>query len=231
MNQKVNIYINVALINNVNIVLDNIIKNICDSELYDYCNQIYIILNGKIEKLTLNFLKPKINIIFENEDISKCEFPTLNKIWNDCQKEDLIILYLHTKGVTKPNDDRIEDWVNLLIHFNINKWEERIHDLQNFDCSGINLLGNPDDLNFNPETWGVNRAPLHYSGNFWWSKSEHIKKLPNPYSWVPSTDYVKWRVMCEMWLCQISESKYKCAWQSNVNHYHELYPKNRYCDN
>jgi hypothetical protein len=229
MKHKVHIYINVAIINNVGDILNNIVENIFNSGLYDFCDRIFLIVNGDLNKLDLNFLKPKFELIVENDNVSKCEFPTISKIWKDCNNEEIIVLYLHTKGVSKPNDEKIKDWVNLMIYFNIIKWEERVNDLKNFDCSGVNLNGNKDDLNFSPDTWGVNKAPLHYSGNFWWSKSDHIKKLPNPYSWVPDDDYFKWRVMCEMWLCQIEESKYKCAWQSNVNHYHELYPKTEYC--
>lgn len=34
--------------------------------------------------------------------------------------------------------------------------------------------------------------------------------------------------MAEMWLCQKNDSKYNCAWNSNVNHYNENYPKGKY---
>jgi hypothetical protein len=37
--------------------------------------------------------------------------------------------------------------------------------------------------------------------------------------------------MAEMWLCQISDGKYNCAWVSNVNHYLENYPKELYESN
>jgi hypothetical protein len=72
---------------------------------------------------------------------------------------------------------------------------------------------------------------VHYSGNFWWSKSSHIKNLPNMSNWLPDGNYLRWRVMAEMWLCQIPDGKYSCAWQSNINHYQQNYPKELYESN
>lgn len=227
-NKKINIYINVAVVGNVNYVLADLINSIIKSGLYSTCNQIFLIINGDIKNISLNLTLPKIKLIFDSLDISKCEFPTLQKIWNDCQNEDITVLYLHTKGVTKPGNPMIKDWTDYLIHFNILKWQDRFFELKEYDCTGVNLGGNTEDINDRPETWGYGKAPLHYSGNFWWSTSSHIKNLPEPYKWVPDNNYVKWRVMAEMWLCQIKESNYNCAWKSNVNHYTEMYPKNLY---
>jgi len=229
-NKKINIYINVAIIGNVNYILSELLNTIFKSGLYFACNKIVLICNGDFNQISLNLNIPKIEIVKANSDISKCEFPTLDRIWNDCQQEELIVLYLHTKGVTKPGQQTIQDWTNLLSYFNIGKWQDRFYDLGNYDCSGINFGGNKEDINENPETWGYGKAPVHYSGNFWWSKSSHIKKLPNPISWLPDNNYRKWRVMAEMWLCQI-DGDYKSAWQSNVNHYKQNYPKNLYESN
>ncbi len=227
-NKKINIYINVAVAGNVNHVLADILNATLKGGLYSACNQIYLIINGDIKNISLNLSIPKIKLISANTDISKCEFPTLEKIWNDCQKEELIVLYLHTKGVTKPGNQMIKDWTDYLTYFNVIKWQDRFFELDNYDCTGVNLGGNKDDINESPETWGYGKAPLHYSGNFWWSKSSHIKSLPNPINWLPDNNFFKWRVMAEMWLCQNSENKYKCAWKSNVNHYVENYPKELY---
>lgn len=226
--KKINIYINVAITGSVNYVLADLINSIIRSGLYSACNQIFLILNGDIKNINLNLNLPKIKLIFENQDISKCEFPTLNKIWIDSQNEDMIVLYLHTKGVTKPGNQMIKDWTDYLMHFNILKWQDRFFELENNDCTGVNLGGNSEDIKDNPSTWGYGKAPLHYSGNFWWSTSSHIKKLPEPYKWVPDSNYLKWRVMAEMWLCQIEDAKYNCAWKSNVNHYLDPYPKKIY---
>jgi hypothetical protein len=35
---------------------------------------------------------------------------------------------------------------------------------------------------------------------------------------------MRWRMMAEMWLCQLPDAKYYNAWHSNVDHYIERYP-------
>lgn len=219
----INVYINIAITGSVNLVLLNLIDRINKSGLYDNCNRIYLVFNGEKKLINIDIVGDKYVFIHSSQDISKCEFPTLDLIWEKCQEEDLKVLYLHTKGVTKPNNKNIEDWTQYLSYFNIYKWEDRLNDLDSFDCSGVNFGGKSNDINEHPSTWGYGKSPLHYSGNFWWSKSSHIRKLPNPIKWLPDNNYYKWRVMAEMWLCQVKEGKYYEAWNSGVNHYISLY--------
>lgn len=226
----INIYINIAMVGSVNQVLWDLLVKIKESGLYDKCNKIYLIFNGDRKHLAFNLVSEKYQIIDSNPDISKCEFPTLEYIWSDCQNstEDFYVLYLHTKGVTKPHSQNVKDWTNYLSYFNINKWSDRLKELEENDCTGVNFCGNPDDLNEHPATWGYGKAPQCYAGNFWWSKSSHIKKLPNPVKWAPDSNLLRWRMMCEMWLCQIKGSKYFNAFSSNVDHYMSPYPSHLY---
>ena len=224
----INIYINIAMVGSVNQVLWDLLTRIKQSGLYDAANKIYLVFNGDRKHLAFNLVSDKYVIIDANPDISKCEFPTLDLICEHCKEEDLNVLYLHTKGVTKPGYQQIIDWTNLLSHFNINKWEDRLKDLKENDCSGINFFGNPNDINEHPSTWGYGKAPLHYSGNFWWSKSSHIRKLPNMSNWLPDGNYLRWRVMAEMWVCQVPGGEYFNAFSSDVDHYQNLYPKELY---
>jgi hypothetical protein len=223
-----NIYINVAMVGSVNKVLWNLLTRIKESGLYDYCNKIYLIFNGDKKYLSFNLVSDKYEIVQANSDISMCEFPTLDLIWKHSKEQEFDVLYLHTKGVTKSTSEPVTDWTNYLAYFNINRWTDRIKELETFDCTGTDLKGNFEDYNFHPSTWGYGKAPMHYSGNFWWSKSSHIKNLPRPLVWLPDTNFVKWRVMAEMWLCQIKDAKYFCAWISDKNHYLENYPKELY---
>ena len=228
--KKINIYINVAVVGSVNKVLSGLLSRIKESGLYAACNKICLFINGSINLISSDLTDEKYVIIESNPNVFKCEFPTLDFIWKDCYDEfdDFYILYLHTKGVTKPGSPNIEDWTNYLSYFNINRWEDRYNDLSEYDCSGVNFSGNPEDLKLDPLTWGYGKAPQHYSGNFWWTKLSHIRKLPNPIKWMPDENYQWWRVMCEMWLCQSNDSKYFNAHSSNINHYMSMYPKELY---
>lgn len=209
----------------VNRVLNDLLNKIDESGLYDYCDKIFLVING--DKNNLQFqMKSKYVIYNPHLDASHCEFPTLDLIWEHSQKEDdLTILYLHTKGVTKPNHPGVIDWTEYLTYFNVERWSYMITALNVNDAVGVNHGGNPNDYNEHPSTWGYGKAPLHFAGNFWWSKSSHIKKLTNPYDFIPEPNYMRYRVACEMWVCSNLEGKYTGLWHSNVNHYTTLYPR------
>jgi hypothetical protein len=209
---------------NVNDVLKGLLDNIEESGLKNHAI-VRAIVNGDINQITEK--RDWVEWIKGSLSVHSQEFPTLNAIWECAQEENFNVLYIHTKGVSR-NNPFIEDWVELLKYFNITKWEDRIKELDTNDSTGVNWGGNPDDINEHPSTWGYGKAPLHYSGNFWWSKSEHISKLPNPIAWAPDVDLPRWRMMCEMWLCQIPNGKYHCAHSSGIDHYLTRYPKELY---
>lgn len=224
---KNKVYINVAVMGSVNYVLSNLLTRIKESGLYDSSDEINLIVNGDISLISIDLNDPKYKVYNKHKDTSRHEFPTLDLIWKHSEKEDFNILYLHTKGVSRMHPF-IDDWTNYMSYFNINKWEDRINELENNDTTGVNHFGNPNDINEHPATWGYGKTPMHYGGNFWWSKSSHIRRLPNPYSWIPNEDYGRWRMMNEMWLCQIPNGKYHSAWSSDVDHYQSPYPKELY---
>ena len=227
--RPVRVYINVAVINHVNFILNQLLDSIEKSGLYDICEEINLIVNGDINVLNYKSLD-KIKSTHYRNDISHCEFPTLQKIYRDSLNADFNVLYLHTKGVTRYNKP-IEDWTNYMLYFNVTKFEDRLNELKNHDCTGVNLWGDPKDLLEKPDTWGYGKSPQHYSGNFWWSNSSHIEKLNDPYQWIPNQDFIRYRIMAEMWLCQRPESKYFNAWSSDVDHYRFEYPLEKYSNN
>jgi hypothetical protein len=231
MNSPILIYVNVSIMGCVNEVLKELIDNIKESGIIEYCHSINFIVNGDKDILVIEDI-PKSNIIYTGRDTSVCEFMTLDKIWKDSKdvvdnNNDLTILYLHTKGVSRTSDN-IKDWTRLLTYFNVTKWQDRIEDLDPYDCTGINLSGSLDDLYSHPSDWGYTKTPVCYAGNFWWSKASHIAKLNNPIEWAPDKNFLRWRMMCEMWVCSYPTGKYNNAYHSIVDHYYNPYPKELY---
>lgn len=108
-------------------------------------------------------------VISHEGTIGDFEFPTLEKIENFCKDHlDVKVCYIHTKSVSSEigtvRRKRCEDWCRLMILFNIELAEKRIEDLDSgFDASGVNFRKTPSP---------------HFSGNFWWAKSDYIRKLP-----------------------------------------------------
>jgi hypothetical protein len=132
---------------------------------------------------------------------------TINLLYDDCinSNEEFKILYIHSKGVRHFNSniqENVYDWVEYLCYFNIYNFQLCLNELNSCDAIGINLQL-------------LDGAPLHYSGNFWWSKSSHIRnlKLINDNYW-NSPEY---------WVTSI-DGTYKSLWDSNTHHYNSPYP-------
>jgi hypothetical protein len=71
--------------------------------------------------------------------------------------------YIHTKGVSgHGNKDAIRDWRLVMEYFVIDRFEDCIRVLDSCDACGVNRR----------------TSPPHFSGNFWWANSSHLKKLP-----------------------------------------------------
>ena len=56
----------------------------------------------------------------------------------------------------------VNDWRKYMEYFIIENYESCLVILDKYDACGVNLCSNPTK---------------HFSGNFWWSTSEYIKKL------------------------------------------------------
>jgi hypothetical protein len=101
------------------------------------------------------------------------EKPTLQalqKLSNDID-EPFYILYCHTKGVSRRTDEfpGVRKWLNYMLYFACQYYPIILKTLQ--DNPQINAIGR--DKNRANEY--INE---HFSGNFWWSHSTHLKSLP-----------------------------------------------------
>lgn len=186
----------------------NCIKNY---GLYDATSEIRLgIVNDDdkiIEDYRLNDSKFKV-IFTGNSELY--ERPTLIHIRECCIEdgEDTLYWYLHTKGLRHfgtSKESYVVDWINLMLYFNIRKWEYAVEKLETNNTYGINLLG----MHF-------------YSGNFWWARSTHIAKLPNKIE--------NYYTAPEDWILRKKEGIYQ-AFSSGIQgegHYNENYPETKY---
>ena len=103
---------------------------------------------------------------------------TYQKIYKDCLriKTDFNVCYIHTKGVTSTirhlessNINQYKNYYYWRQYLNwgvLQNWKACMYALDTgFDVAGINYYNTPS---------------RHYSGNFWWAKSNYIKRLPDP---------------------------------------------------
>lgn len=157
--------------------------------------------------------KSWIHIINLSENLELSETRTINILHRFCEvNPNKNILYLHTKGVSydKKIDNgshkNIDDWRNMMLYFLIERGTQCHQLLEKYDTVGCNYLTNPDH---------------HYSGNFWWAKSDFIRTL------TPILD-VGTRHAAEFWLLSGDRVKIYEAYRSNKNHYHESCSRSEY---
>lgn len=144
---------------------DMILQKVKQSGLYDIMDEIRLgIVNDDgviINDERLN--DPKIHIIYVGKS-DEYERPTLLHMKNaTSDPEDTLYFYLHTKGIRHYNTHNEKDilqWINDMLYWNIEKWQYSVEILQE------------------KETYGCNYNGIHYSGNFWWTTKNHVKKLP-----------------------------------------------------
>jgi GR25 family glycosyltransferase involved in LPS biosynthesis len=205
---KKHIYIHVCCINNWKEIFDKLLQDIHTSGLYDIINDIRCnVLTENNENV--DYIKEKdfkIKII-GTDVIESYEKSTLDILLEDSKKETFYVLYIHTKGVKHNNTNIcVTDWVEYLTYFNIYKYTKCIKELENYDTIGVNLIDVKDNI--------------HYSGNFWWSKSEYIQTLDK----CKNENYNS----PEFWITEKKTGKYLSLWNSNVNHYNTRYTKEIY---
>ncbi len=199
------------LVNNWNYILDNQLRILKESGLYDEITTLFMYVHGddkefnkfqgKVNSYDNLF---RINIVRIEENFF--EYPTLQALYEFVKIENAYILYFHLKGVwsvynSTGNRLAIDSWRECLEYFNIEKWRDCVKKLD----EGYEVVGALYNYN--------EKEPL-FSGNFWWANSKYIKKLPK-LEYVkendpdPDEEAKTWcRVECEKWINRIPNKFY-----------------------
>lgn len=211
---NVAVFVHVATVNNYQKIFEELFGKIIESGLNEYSDSIRICAVGcgdimipEQKNITVDF-DPSASID-PNQSVNYGEFYTLRKIKDFANnvKENHKILYCHLRGVTSPNNECIPTWRKYLIHHNIINYKNCLDILDEYDACGVDLI--PKDR------WPYSD---HFSGNFWWANSDHIKKLPeisqidNPSSPQKAT----LRHNAEFWIGMV-EGKFKSIFDADVD--------------
>ena len=153
-------------------IFNNQFSLIKETGLLELADKIYLCVNGEVSKFdTIQELANQyhnVEMIHTNTSIEHYEYPTLNFLKENIDNDtDSYILYFHVKGASKNESKDIRNWRFLLEYYNIIKYQTCIDYLnKGYDTVGILYRE------------GFHSQWLHYSGNFWWANSNHIKRLP-----------------------------------------------------
>lgn len=188
--------------------VDEQIKRIYKSGIVNYAD-IHCGINGKGSTRIAEFVKNYswINIAGVSEKDSEYEGFTLKKLYEDCVSDVYEkVGYIHTKGISflsgerdhDPNRPGIRDssqdktliainsWKHFLEWGCIDMWKENVKRLDTYQTCGVN---------YSPVPWS------HYSGNFWWARSDYIKTLEHPIDRMNKSDgWANQRLSFESWI-------------------------------
>jgi beta-1,4-mannosyl-glycoprotein beta-1,4-N-acetylglucosaminyltransferase len=200
------------------------VKNYCfihscnTADLFRLDNLLNKISNLNFEKIFINNIGKPIekefgeNIVLTNysTDISLFECPTINELRDFSKKnKNCNLLYLHTKGTGHSKDSKnINDWIDMMLYFLVERYPVPLKYLEKYDTVGCNY-----------HTYNSSRAPAHWSGNFWWAKTNYLATLP---------DCGPNKFDAEAWV-MLGNPTLKCLHDTGgMNHYYNEYPKERY---
>ena len=155
------------------------IDDLKNSGLIDFIDKLFLTIVYSDDN-DIHFIKENLKTfeIYYQTKNNEFEFPALKCIKELAKKENCNIFYIHTKGVsiTESNmrfyhnssdinhlTECVNDWRKYMSYFIIKKYTDCLEILKSYDACGVNLC-------FSPQK--------HFSGNFWWSKSDYINKLP-----------------------------------------------------
>jgi hypothetical protein len=146
------------------------------SGLYEASTAIHVVIVGdtsqKDRLVDYIFSRhDKYDIFYTSSNLHDYEWPALCDMHDAANDVDMNCFYIHTKGASNCRPDvpvkiqeNIRRWRDLMCYCTIGKFLECQYLLD----SGHNTVG------------PLFKFGRHYAGNFWWTKSEHLKTLPYP---------------------------------------------------
>lgn len=198
-------FIHSCTINNNTEILNYLIDKIINYNLID--NLDLIIINNIGNTIENVYNNNKIYIINYSDDNLLFEIPTINLIYTFSYiYKNVNLLYLHTKGISYNNlYDNIKDWINMMLYYLVEEYNNCFELLKKYNIIGCNYKDEPKP---------------HFSGNFWWSNTNYIKRLYKIKSYNKHD--------AEWWICSNKMNLKYCIHNSNINHYETIYSKDKY---
>lgn len=192
-----NIFWHICQLNNWKNIVEDQYKSIIESNLLDTIDGIYINLTGNRPQ-DIDFLlsNTKIHILRHTNNYNNYERSCLHILLDWSKYNNSNVLYIHTKGVSHSKNNNVWWWRKFLEKVVIFNHLECVSKLEIYDVIGSNLI---DEGNSSQKIDKENHC-LHFSGNFWWSKTSHIRKLSKIANDVKDLSIDKKYFLCERWI-------------------------------
>ena len=164
-------------------------EKIKSSGLLERCTYIYIgyvsIIPFPLSDI-LNNKKIKI-IVHYKQGFEGVTTTVLKRFCDERINDKFAILYIHNRGSTRNPDSPSEDWTLMMEFFCIENWKKGLLMLNNKLTAGCEMF--PHEARIKKNNFGMmrnvssikqNNSMYHYSGNFWWARSDYIRLLKYP---------------------------------------------------
>lgn len=211
------LFLHVCMIGNYMDILRYYSQEFRELNLFPNFQKIYIGILGRnddtLKEEVLNLFRTDgnhVELLDHSEDTKLYERITLHNLYSKSLEDNFHALYLHTKGVTHPpHAHGINLWRHKMTFFLTHYMTIALHHLDHglVDAVGIDFIKDP-------------RFPHHYSGNFWWTTSSHVRQLNVPIG----GDYLS----PEMWISSRVGGRYMSLYQTpRYNFYQGVNVRNR----
>lgn len=187
MKTKLKIYYHVSALNNWRDIMTDQLSKISESDLLDHAELTICTLGEAAEfdqAKTVTDQFNNINWYHVSTKLDLMEYATLNTIRDQVHNsdEEYYVLYMHQKGVTRPEDKNTADWRHYLDYWSIEQWQDSIDKLdEGYDIVGTNWIDG-----YQPHTDAKGQPVAvwpHFSGGTWWARASYLRKLaelPHP---------------------------------------------------
>lgn len=196
------IFWHICGINDWELIVRDQLRSIENSGLLDNISKCFVTYlgNNKNEISWLVKANKKIVLSKYSDNLYEYERLCLHDMLSWSKKNKANILYIHAKGVSRGNDDayiknNIWEWRKMMEFFLIENYQICLKNLVNNDAIGCNLIDMGNFVCLKDE-----KHRLHFSGNFWWSKTDHIKTLPRIAPNINDLRKNETYLLCERWV-------------------------------
>ena len=181
MKTKLKIFYHVSAINKWRDIMTDQLSKLSECDLLDTADVVICTLGNSKEfndakQVTAQF--PRITWQHIDTRLDLMEYATLNYIREQVQasSEEFYVLYMHQKGVTRPEDENTADWRQYLDYWSIEQWQDNIAKLdEGYDIVGTNWI---DGYDAHKDAKGQPVAVWpHFSGGTWWARASYLRKL------------------------------------------------------
>jgi len=225
MDEKVFVFWHVCSMNNWRDIALDQYETIRSSGLLDRAEGVFVTYLGpeREDVAWLEAKSKKIRVENHSPQFNHYERMCLNGLKDWSEGNDGLVLYLHTKGVSRVQQKgNVWKWRKLLEYFLVENHERCTEKMADLDTLGGNLCS----INRKPKDLDRPGHSLHYSGNFWWARTAHLRSLPR----IPEDvrmelngNYIRY---CEFWLLR-AFPKVRCGvlFKTEEPHYYKRPPE------